>query len=89
MAPAPITKQSQRRPLESGDSPIQTVGCRHSDPNICKNHSTRGKCAFVRDDGFCIIPPMSWKKIYISILEGENIMDRRFNKSEASDAVEK
>jgi len=55
---------NQRRPLGPQDSLRQTLGCRHSNPNICKNNATPGKCAFVRDDGVCILPPMSWKRIY-------------------------
>ena len=43
---------------------LRTLGCRHSNPNICKNNATPGKCAFVRDDGVCLTPPMSWKRIY-------------------------
>jgi len=55
---------NQRRPLGPLDSLQKTLGCRHSNPNICKNNATPGKCGFVRDDGVCIMPPMSWKRIY-------------------------
>lgn len=55
---------NQRRPLGPQDSLQKTLGCRHSNPNICKNNATPGKCAFVRDDGICLTPPMSWKRIY-------------------------
>lgn len=55
---------NQRRPLGPQDSLQNTLGCRHSNPNICKNNATPGKCAFVREDGVCLMPPMSWKRIY-------------------------
>lgn len=58
----------QRRPLAEGESLEKTLGCRHSNANICRNHSTPNKCAFVRTDGFCVIPPKSWKGIYLSLV---------------------
>lgn len=54
----------QKRPLSPGETLDKTFGCRHSNPNICKNNMTPNKCAFARDDKFCIIPPRSWKEIY-------------------------
>ena len=54
----------QWRPLSERDSESRTVGCRHSYPDICKNHSTEGKCAFVREDSMCLLPPKSWKAIF-------------------------
>jgi hypothetical protein len=39
-------------------------GCRHSTPDFCKNHSTEGKCAFVREDRICRLPRRSWKQIF-------------------------
>jgi len=55
---------NQRRELGPRDNLPQTLGCRHSNPNICKNNATPGKCAFVRNDGVCLTQPMSWKRIY-------------------------
>jgi len=57
-------KVDQRRPLSPTDSETQTIGCRHSHPDICRNHSIPGKCAFVRPDNLCLLPPRSWKRIY-------------------------
>lgn len=54
----------QRRPLTDADSIEKTLGCRHSMPDICKNHSTPDKCAFVRTDNICLLPPKSWPKIF-------------------------
>jgi hypothetical protein len=57
-------KVDQRRELSEIDNEHQTLGCRHSSPDICKNNSTENKCAFVRDDNICVLPPRSWKKIF-------------------------
>jgi hypothetical protein len=57
-------KTDQRRPLTVHDTLHQTLGCRHSSPNICRNNATPGKCAFVRKDNLCLLPPVSWKKLF-------------------------
>jgi hypothetical protein len=57
-------KIDQRRPLSEQDTLLKTLGCRHSNSDICKNNSTEGQCAFVRSDGMCLTPPRSWKKIF-------------------------
>ena len=49
-------------PLKQGDSPEKTVGCRHTDPNICSKNMLPNVCAFVRPDQMCLYPPRSWKK---------------------------
>lgn len=54
----------QKRPLSEQDTSEKTLGCRHSTPDICKNHSTPDKCAFVRGDNICLLPPLSWKKLF-------------------------
>lgn len=51
-------------PNSDGDTESQTVGCRHSNPDICRNHSTPNKCAFVRLDGQCLLPPQTWKGLF-------------------------
>jgi hypothetical protein len=40
------------------------LGCLHSNPNISQKNATPGKCAFVRDGGVCLTPPISGKLIY-------------------------
>jgi len=50
--------------LKSQDSPYQTYGCRHYNPNICKNNGMENICAFVRADTICLKPPISWTKQY-------------------------
>ena len=62
-------KIDQKRPLGSQDTELQTLGCRHSNPNICRNNSTPKKCAFVREDNICILPPRSWKKLFSQLKE--------------------
>lgn len=32
-------------PLREGDTEIQTVGCRHTNPDICAKNGLHGKCA--------------------------------------------
>jgi hypothetical protein len=49
-------------PLNSKDTEQQTVGCRHTNPDICAKNRTPKKCAFVTPDGICYAPPASWPK---------------------------
>jgi hypothetical protein len=49
-------------PLELQDTVVSTVGCRHSNPDICKNNALQGHCAFARKDNICLVPPSTWKK---------------------------
>ena len=50
--------------LDSKDNETQTLGCRHTNPDICSNNSISGICAFTSDDCICKRPPRSWKKLY-------------------------
>jgi hypothetical protein len=61
----------QRRALTPADTLTQTVGCRHSNPNICKNNMTERKCAFTRADNICFLPPRSWGRIFLELQRGE------------------
>ena len=54
--------------LNSHDSEIQTLGCRHSNPDICRKNLLSDICAFVRNDGLCQSPPRSWAKQYRGLL---------------------
>jgi hypothetical protein len=60
-------KLDQWRPLDPRETELQTVGCRHSTPEICKNNRTEKKCAFVRPDNVCVMPPRDWKKMYLKL----------------------
>jgi hypothetical protein len=64
-------KIDQRRPLSELDTEFKTFGCRHSNPNICKNNMTEGKCAFARADNICLLVPRSWSKIFKELKEGQ------------------
>ena len=56
-------------PLKSNDSEKQTEGCRHSNPEICKNMYVKDVCAFSSEDGICRRPSASWKKQYNKLKE--------------------
>jgi hypothetical protein len=73
-------KQARRfhEPLVAGDSPEQTTGCRHTNPDICAKHSLPTVCAFARSDGMCLAPPASWPKQY------EKLLQLRKSKTEGS-----
>ncbi len=58
----------QDAPLNERDTEMQTYGCRHSNPDICKLKSAPSICAFANDDKICRNPPRSWKKIYVKLL---------------------
>lgn len=60
-------RPDQRRPLTPQDTEEHSFGCRHSNPDICKNNQTEGKCAFVRPDGLCLMPPRTWKAIFLEL----------------------
>ena len=62
--------QTQRfhKPLEDLDTTEQTVGCRRNTPDNCAKHSMQSVCAFVRPDGMCLTPPMSWPKQHAKLL---------------------
>ena len=56
-------------PLHSQDSPHQTFGCRHQNPNNCASNSMEEACAFVTADNICSKPPTSWAKKYEKLLK--------------------
>ncbi len=49
-------------PLTAKDTATQTVGCRHTNPDICAKNGLPKVCAFARADGMCLAPPLSWAK---------------------------
>jgi len=55
-------KVDRNAPLSAQDTPEQTLGCRHTNPNSCKMFDLENVCAFVRADKLCLKPPGSWKK---------------------------
>ena len=71
------------QPLKDGDRPDRTVGCRHTNPDTCGKHSIEKVCAFVRDDGMCLDPPLSWKKQYKKLAELEEEESNKPNDSKS------
>jgi hypothetical protein len=55
-------KNRFHEPLLSQDAEDKTVGCRHTNPDICAKHSLATVCAFARKDGMCTSPPSTWPK---------------------------
>ena len=53
-------------PLNQIETEYQTLGCRCYNPDICKNCYSE-KCAFIREDNICKIPPKTWKKRMIKL----------------------
>lgn len=51
-------------PLNPEDTEAQTFGCRQNNPDICKNNSIPGVCAFTSEDGICKKPSAAWKRQY-------------------------
>ncbi len=54
-------------PLKAADSAERTVGCRHTNPDICAKNGLPKVCGIVRADGFCLAPPATWKKQFQSL----------------------
>ena len=54
--------------LNSQDSPCQTYGCRHQNPDNCASNSMENVCAFVTADNICLKPPARWAKQYEKLL---------------------
>ena len=63
-------RQAERfhAPLEPMDTAARTVGCRHTNPDVCGRHSLDTVCAFVRADGMCLAPPNTWPKQFENLL---------------------
>jgi hypothetical protein len=55
-------------PLEPADTEDTTLGCRHTNPDICGKHSLATVCAFVRGDGTCLAPPSTWRRQFRKLL---------------------
>jgi hypothetical protein len=56
--------QDPKRPPENGETLDRTIGCRYSNPNMCRKNGQEDVCAFVRTDNICKSPPSSWAKLY-------------------------
>ncbi|WP_101908557.1 hypothetical protein [Marasmitruncus massiliensis] len=54
-------------PLKTNDTPFQTIGCRHTNPDICGSNGLANICAFSREDGICRKPSSAWKKQFAKL----------------------
>ena len=59
---AKYNRVNHHAPLNLEDTPTQTLGCRHTNPDICSKNMMVDVCAFVREDSICKSPPCSWPK---------------------------
>ena len=66
---ASLKKVKDKRLLLEGDTLTTTNGCRHSNPRFCSKNSLHDQCAFVREDGICLVPPRTWKKLFEQLSE--------------------
>ena len=57
-------------PLHPLDTEKQTVGCRHTNPDICAKNGIPKVCALVRADKMCYAPPMTWPKQFQKLKQG-------------------
>ena len=55
-------------PLKPQDSPHQTFGCRHQNPQNCSSNSMERVCAFVTTKNICKKPPTGWARQYENLL---------------------
>jgi hypothetical protein len=60
---------SLNAPLDKNDTEKQTFGCRHTNPDICKNNGLPC-CAFNSNDKICRQPSRKWKDVY-NFLKGK------------------
>jgi hypothetical protein len=64
----PKNQSKRHEPLLPGDTPTQTIGCRHTNPAICAKNAMPTVCALARADGVCTAPPATWPKQYAKLL---------------------
>lgn len=60
-------------PINKGDTELTTMGCRHTNPEICKNNGIPNICAFASEDHICKKPSCAWKKKYIQLVENKEV----------------
>ncbi len=65
-------KDNFHEPLRAYDSVSQTLGCRHTNLDICAKNRMPKICAFIRDVNICPSPPASWPKQYKKLFAKEN-----------------
>lgn len=58
-----------KSPLHPEDTEESTLGCRATNPDICKNYMLQGVCAFCSEDKMCKSPSKAWKKQFNKLKE--------------------
>lgn len=66
-------KAAYNAPLTQLDTENQTLGCRHTNPDICSSADLPGVCAFVREDGICKKPGRKWRQKYKELKNEQQI----------------
>jgi hypothetical protein len=56
--------KNYKEPLKKGETNLLTIGCRHSNPDICRKNGQDDVCALVRKDNICTSPPRTWAKLF-------------------------
>lgn len=64
-------KKAFNAPLRRGETENRTIGCRHTNPDICASAYLPNVCAFSRKDGICVHPGRGWKRKYKELKQGE------------------
>ncbi len=59
--------KAHHAPLHPADTPKQTVGCCHTQPEVCGKNHMPNVCAFVRKDNVCLSPPASWVRQFLKL----------------------
>jgi len=76
-------KNAFHAPLNPKDSEHQTLGCRHTNPDICSKHDLLSVCAFVRPDGICLAPPRTWPKQFQKLAARSEVTSTHRSQGEA------
>lgn len=53
-------------PLNVNDTAEETMGCRATNPAICKNHGL-ADCAYCNAEHVCRLPPRGWKRRFLEM----------------------
>ena len=69
--------------LNPEDTETQTLGCRHSNPNVCGKNGLEDVCAFVREDRLCLAPPRSWPKQFRKLRQSASTPGKQREAGEA------
>ena len=63
-------------PLQNDDAEDRAYGCRQNNPDICKNNSVLGICAFANPDGICHNTNLILKQLINPLTQGDTFNSR-------------